>query len=62
MGRHRKIDSRTTGYRLRMNKEEVYMLETISKNEGISKAEVFRKALRLTYDLSKNGALMDIQK
>lgn len=54
MGRPKKIDTRSIGYRLRMNKEEAYMLESICKKNGISKAEALRKSIKILYHMTKN--------
>lgn len=57
-GRPKKIDSKTDGYRLRMSKEERYLLEKICQNEGLSKADVFRALIKIGYDMSKNGSFI----
>lgn len=57
MGRPKKIDTRSNGYFLRMNKEERYKLESICKKEGMSKAEVLRKGIEILNYMSKNGGV-----
>ena len=57
-GRPKKIDSKTDGYRLRMSKEDRYLLEKICENEGLSKADVFRALIKIGYDMSKNGSFI----
>ena len=55
-GRPKKIDSRTEQYRLRMNKEEIFWLNQLCKNEGLTKADALRTLIKMGYDMSKNGA------
>ena len=53
-GRPKKIDSRTEQYRLRMNKEEIFWLNQLCKNEGLTKADALRTLIKMGYDMSKN--------
>lgn len=55
-GRPKKNDSGTEQYRLRMNKEEIFWLNQLCKNEGLTKADALRTLIKMGYDMSKNGA------
>lgn len=57
MGRLKKINSKCEQYRLRLSQEEKYILEKLAQKEGISKAEVLRKGLKIFNYLSKNGGI-----
>lgn len=52
-GRPKKNNSRTLGYRLRMDDEEATMLSFLSGKLSLSKAEVLRKGLKILYNLEK---------
>lgn len=56
-GRPRKFNSRSEQYRLRLSLEERYILDELSKREGISKADALRKGLKIFNYLSKNGGI-----
>lgn len=53
-GRPKEFDSKEVQYRLRMTREDAEMLSYLSKNEGITKADIIRKALRSMYYERKN--------
>ena len=57
MGRQKKFNSRCEQYRLRLSQEEKYILEKLAQKEGISRAEVLRKGLKIFNYLSKNGGI-----
>lgn len=52
-GRPKKNNSRTLGYRLRMDDEEAAMLDYLSEKLRLSKADVIRKGLKILYNLEK---------
>ena len=61
-GRPKKFNSRSENYRLRLTKEEMYILDTICKKEHMTKAEILREGLRIVNNLSKNGRIIGYPK
>lgn len=57
MGRPKGFNSKCEQYRLRLSQEEKYILEKLAQKEGMSKAEVLRKGLKIFNYLSKNGGI-----
>ena len=53
-GRPCKDNKKSNQYRLRMTDEELAMLDFVSGKTGESKADVFRRLLKMAYNLAKN--------
>lgn len=52
-GRPVKVSSRRRKFDIRLNEDELDMLDFITWNTGLSKAEVFRKALKMYFEIIK---------
>lgn len=55
MGRPKGFNGKCEQYRLRLSQEENYILKKLAEKEGLSKAEVLRKGLKIFNYLSKNS-------
>ena len=58
MGRPKGFNGKCEQYRLRLSQEENYILKKLAEKEGLSKAEVLRKGLKIFNYLSKNGGII----
>lgn len=47
MGRPKGFNGKCEQYRLRLSQEENYILKKLAEKEGLSKAEVLRKGLKI---------------
>lgn len=62
MGRPKGFNGKCEQYRLRLSQEENYILKKLAEKEGLSKAEVLRKGLKISIIYRKMVELLDIQK
>lgn len=62
MGRPKGFNGKCEQYRLRLSQEENYILKKLAEKEGLSKAEVLRKGLKIFNYLSKNGGIIGYPK
>ena len=53
-GRPNQEICRRKGYRLRMTGDEEEMLNYLSEETGLTKADIFRKSLKMFYNLEKS--------
>ena len=58
MGRPKGFNGKCEQYRLRLSQEENYILKKLAEKEGLSKAEVLRKGVKIFNYLSKNGGII----
>lgn len=58
MGRPKGFNGKCEQYRLRLSQEENYILKKLAEKEGLSKAEVLRKGLKIFNYLSKNDGII----
>lgn len=54
MGRPKGFNGKCEQYRLRLSQEENYILKKLAEKEGLSKAEVLRKGLKIFNYYEKN--------
>lgn len=57
MGRPKGFNGKCEQYRLRLSQEENYILKKLAEKEGLSKAEVLRKGLKIFNPFLKTSAL-----